>query len=48
MDEPDEDEDEQISVGNVPFTAEKDFLLKHGRAFTLSYVEGQGVVVAPA
>ena len=48
MDEPDEDEDEQITVGNVPFAAENDFLLKHGRSFALSYIEGQGVVVAPA
>jgi len=47
MDKPDEEDDEQITIGNVPFTAEKDFLLKHGRSFTISYIEGQGVSVVP-
>lgn len=47
MDEPDEDEDEQIMINDVPFAADKDFLLKHGAAFSLSYSEEGGVTVNP-
>lgn len=31
MDEADEEEDEQISVNEVPFIASRDFLLKYGK-----------------
>jgi len=45
MDVPDEEEDEQVRVHDVPFVAEKDFLLKHGKAFSLSFSEDKGVMV---
>ena len=45
MDAPDAEEDEQTQVHGVPFVAEKDFLLKHGNAFSLSFSEDKGVVV---
>ena len=47
MDEPDEDEDEQIMLNDVPFTADKDFLLKHGTVFSLTFDEDTGVAVNP-
>ena len=43
MDEPDEDEDEQMDIDGVPFAAEKDFLDKYGTSFTLKYVDNNEV-----
>ncbi|OIO00909.1 MAG: hypothetical protein AUJ49_08910 [Desulfovibrionaceae bacterium CG1_02_65_16] len=48
MEEADEDEDEQISVGDVPFIAEKDFLLKYGRTYLLAADENQQIVLTSA
>lgn len=48
MDAADEEEDAQIKVHDVPFVAEKDFLLKHGNAFSLSFSEDKGVIVTAA
>ena len=45
MDEPDEDEDEQMDIDGVPFAAEKDFLEKYGTSFTLKYGENKEVVL---
>ncbi|GAB6178626.1 hypothetical protein JCM16814_35180 [Desulfobaculum senezii] len=43
MDEPDEDEDVQIEVSGVPFTAEEDFLDKYGSAYSLKFNENKEV-----
>ncbi|WP_272701017.1 ErpA-related iron-sulfur cluster insertion protein [Desulfovibrio sp. Fe33] len=48
IDELDEDEDERVQVEDVPFIAEKDFLLKHGRKYTLSFSDKKEVVLTPA
>jgi len=45
MEEMDEDEDEKISVNGVPFIAERDFLLKYGREFALSFNDDKQVVL---
>lgn len=45
MDEPDEDEDEQMDIDGVPFAVEKDFLEKYGTSFTLKYGENKEVVL---
>ncbi|MDD2967717.1 MAG: hypothetical protein PHN64_09635 [Desulfovibrionaceae bacterium] len=47
IDEMDEDEDEQISIKNIPFIAEKDFLMKYGTAFELTMNEHKEVVLTP-
>lgn len=47
MDEPDEDEDVQTTIDDVPFVAEKDFLTKYGTAFSLSYNDNREVVLSP-
>jgi hypothetical protein len=47
IDEMDEDEDEQISIKNIPFIAEKDFLIKYGTAFELTMNEQKEVVLTP-
>ncbi|EGB14792.1 hypothetical protein DND132_1585 [Pseudodesulfovibrio mercurii] len=44
LDEP-EDEDERISVREIPFIAEKDFLLKHGRSYALAFDENRETVL---
>ncbi|WP_207263236.1 ErpA-related iron-sulfur cluster insertion protein [Desulfovibrio sp. Huiquan2017] len=46
LDEP-EEEDEQISVQGIPFVAEKDFLLKHGRSYALAFDENKETVLTP-
>ena len=46
MDEADEDEDEQLTVQDVPFIAEEDFLMKHGSAFSLTFNDNKEVVLA--
>ena len=45
MDEMVEDEDERISVNDVPFVAERDFLLKYGNSFALEFSEQKQVVL---
>ncbi|SKA67159.1 iron-sulfur cluster insertion protein [Desulfobaculum bizertense DSM 18034] len=45
MDEPEEDDDEQIEVNDVPFIADEDFLLKYGHKFELSFSEKKEVVL---
>ena len=45
LDAPDEEEDVQTTVHNVPFVAEKDFVLKHGSTFSLSFSDDKGVMV---
>lgn len=45
IDEFDEDEDEKIDVQGVPFIAEKDFLLKHGHSFELSFNQNKEVLL---
>ena len=45
MDAADEEEDVKTRIHDVPFVAEKDFLLKHGNEFSLSFCEDKGVVV---
>ncbi|ADP87251.1 hypothetical protein [Nitratidesulfovibrio vulgaris] len=47
MDELDEDEDEQIEVNGVPFSANKDFLVKYGTAYSLTFGENREVVLSP-
>jgi len=44
LDAPDE-EDERISVQGIPFVAEKDFLLKHGRSYALAFDENRETVL---
>lgn len=48
MDEPDEDEDEQVSIKDIPFVAEKDFLEKYGTAFNLGLDENKQVALSVA
>ncbi len=45
MDEPDEDEDSQITVDDVDFVAENDFLTKYGKTFFLSFGENGEVIL---
>ena len=45
MEEMDEDEDEKIMVGDLPFIAEKDFLLKYGQKFSLSFNDDKQLVL---
>lgn len=45
MDEPEEDDDEQIEVNDVPFIADEDFLLKYGHKFELSFSDKKEVVL---
>ena len=45
MDEMDEDEDEQIVIKEIPFVAEKDFLLKYGTDFALDFSDKKEVVL---
>ncbi|HMM38214.1 MAG TPA: ErpA-related iron-sulfur cluster insertion protein [Desulfovibrio sp.] len=45
MEEADEDEDERIDVDGVPFIAEKDFLLKYGKSYTLTFDENKQTVL---
>lgn len=40
-----EEEDERISVQGIPFVAEKDFLLKHGRSYALAFDENRETVL---
>ncbi len=47
MDEPDEDDDVQIEVNGVPFTAEEDFLEKYGKTYSLQFNENKEVVLTP-
>lgn len=47
MDEMDEDEDAQIDVNGLPVVAEKEFLVKYGTAFALSFNDNKDVVLAP-
>jgi hypothetical protein len=47
MDEMNEDEDAHITVSNVPFIAEKDFLLKYGTSYALTMNEQKEVVLTP-
>ena len=47
MDEMDEDEDAHITISNVPFIAEKDFLLKYGTSYALTMNEQKEVVLTP-
>ncbi|OIO00908.1 MAG: hypothetical protein AUJ49_08905, partial [Desulfovibrionaceae bacterium CG1_02_65_16] len=44
MEEAEEEEDERISVKDVPFLAAKDFLLKHGRSYSLGFDENKQTV----
>ena len=46
MDEADEEEDEQISVNEVPFIASRDFLLKYGKNFDLHLDDAGQVILA--
>ena len=46
MDEADEEEDEQISVNEVPFNASRDFLLKYGKNFDLHLDDAGQVILA--
>lgn len=46
MDEADEEEDEQISVNDVPFIASRDFLLKYGKNFDLHLDDAGQVILA--
>ena len=46
MDEADEEEDEQISVNEVPFIASRDFLLKCGKKFDLHLDDAGQVILA--
>lgn len=46
MDEADEEEDEQISVNEVPFIASRDFLLKYGKNFDLHPDDAGQVILA--
>ena len=45
IEEMDEDEDEKIMVGDLPFIAEKDFLLKYGQKFSLSFNDDKQLVL---
>ena len=45
MEEMDEDEDEKIMISNLPFIAEKDFLLKYGNKFSLTLNEEKQLVL---
>ncbi|SDL29668.1 hypothetical protein SAMN05660337_2550 [Maridesulfovibrio ferrireducens] len=45
IDEADEDEDVQIEINEVPFVAEKDFLTKHGKDFSLTFSDKKEVVL---
>lgn len=47
MDEFDEDEDAQLDVNGVPFAANKDFLVKYGSDYILSFGENKEVVLSP-
>ncbi|MES9997632.1 ErpA-related iron-sulfur cluster insertion protein [Desulfovibrio aminophilus] len=40
-----EDEDERIDVNGVPFIAERDFLLKHGKSYALTFDENKETVL---
>lgn len=48
IDEPDEDEDIQIEVDDVPFIAEEDFLTKYGKKYALNFSDNKEVVLTPA
>lgn len=48
MDEADEDEDERMSIKDIPFAAERDFLEKYGRSFNLGLDENRQVVLSVA
>lgn len=45
LEEQDADEDVRVDVQGVPFIAEKDFLVKHGVSFTLSFNENNEVLL---
>ncbi len=47
IDKFDENEDEKTNVGSVPFIADKNFLMKHGKSYALSMGENKQVVVIP-
>lgn len=40
-----EEEDERVSVKGITFIAEKDFLLKHGRSYALTFDENRETVL---
>lgn len=45
MEEQDMDEDVRVDVEDVPFIAEKDFLVKYGTVFTLSFNDNNEVLL---
>lgn len=45
MEEQDKDEDVRVDVEDVPFIAEKDFLVKYGTVFTLSFNDNNEVLL---
>ena len=47
IDKFDENEDEKTFVGGVPFIADKNFLMKHGKIYELGMGENKQVVVSP-
>lgn len=47
IDEADEDEDLRIDVNDVPFIAEKDFVSKYGKKYSLTFSESKEVVLTP-
>lgn len=47
IDEADEDEDVRIMVSDVPFIAEKDFLSKYGKKYSLGFNENKEVSLTP-
>lgn len=47
IDKFDENEDEKTIVGGVPFIADKNFLMKHGKSYELGMGENKQVVVSP-
>ena len=47
FEEMDDDEDEKIVMDGIPFIAERDFLLKYGRSFSLGFNEDRQVTLTP-
>jgi iron-sulfur cluster insertion protein len=45
LDEPDEDEDKAVTVGDLPFIANEDFLLKYGKMYSVAFDDNKEVVV---